>query len=147
MPRRVYSHYRDCEEFHPDGGMWRQESGADRREDYIAAAAQLMADPDRFRQAMLQAVREWPRSCETNLTSVSTNQRAWMGHAGSYLATGSPEECTRLGWHRLGTVQQRLANKAADEAIAAWRRGYRNPAMQDDLFDLSDPQPPWTIDA
>jgi len=48
------------------------------------------------------------------------NQRAWIGHAGCFLATGSPEETTRLGWHELDDGEQYGANAAADAVIAEW---------------------------
>ena len=116
--KRVFYHYSQLEEH--DHGMWRIVSVGD-REGYIEASRALMASPTRFREAMLRAVREWPRSCEAALTADSMNHRAWMGHAGCCIAVGSPEDLTRLGWHRLTQDQQDAANAAADEAIAEWR--------------------------
>lgn len=131
--RRIYHPYTDLEECANGGGMWRAVHG-DRRQWYITAAAQLMIDPDRFKAAMRQALRDWPHSCEANLTAQSNNQRAWLGHAGCYLAVGSPEECTRLGWHTLTDDQQWAANAAADEIIALWQRRHHGDQDQLDLF-------------
>jgi hypothetical protein len=130
--RRVYYHHEDREECAP-GGMWRIVAGTDERSRFVVAAGVLMAFPARFRDSMLRAVREWPRSCEMNMTTPSLNQRAWFGHAGCFLATGSPEDCTRLGWHTLTPDQQGIANRMADEAIAAWRYAYQPLAPV--LFD------------
>lgn len=121
---RVYRPHTEREEFANGGGMWRSVSGPDRIE-YIAAAAALMAAPVEFRIAMERALGEWPNSCEVALTADGNNQRAWLGHAGCFLATGSPEETTRLGWHTLDEVEQRAANAAADEVIAIWRASHR----------------------
>lgn len=133
MPR-VYHPYTDMEECAEGGGMWKTVTGPALRQRYVDAAADLMLDPERFKAAMRKALREWPKSCETNLTAESNNQRAWLGHAGCYLAVGSPEECTRLGWYALNEEQQRAANAAADDVIALWRRRYHRNRDQLDLF-------------
>lgn len=130
--RRVYYHYADREECCADG-MWRIVAGAAERTSFVVASGVLMAYPQQFRASMLRAVGEWPRSCEATMTTPSMNYRAWFGHAGCFLATGSPEDCTRLGWHTLAGEQQTVANQMADEAIAAWRTAYRSQAAV--LFD------------
>jgi hypothetical protein len=132
--RRVYRPWTECEEFADGGGMWRTATGPD-RERFITASGMLMADPEAFRVAMRRALREWPNSVETALSAPGNNQRAWMGHAGCYLATGSPEETTRLGWHTLDDDQQRAANAAADDVIALWQATRTATRGQLDLFD------------
>lgn len=112
--------------------MWRIVHG-ESRERFAEAAAELMRDDAAFLAAMLRAVNEWPKSCEMNLTSVSTNHRAWFGHAGCFLATGSPEDCTRLGWHMLTEEEQDKANAQADIAIAEWQRRQAPPQLE--LFE------------
>jgi hypothetical protein len=115
--KRIFHPYTSWEEYHH--GMWRIASNLE-RPGFVRAAAELMMEPARFYDAMMRAVREWPISCEANLTARAVNRRAWLGHAGCCLAVQSPEECTRLGWHTLTTAQQADANAAADRAIAAW---------------------------
>lgn len=83
-------------------------------------AAQLMREPDVFADAMRSALKEWPNSCEHNLSARSKNRRAWLGHAGCYLAANSPEMCTRQGWWMLDNDEQNLANHAADIVIEEW---------------------------
>lgn len=117
MMARTYHPYTSCEEF--DAGMWRNVSGAERQR-CIRDTAELMRNVQEFRTAMLQAVTDWPISCEHNLSAANVNRQAWLGHAGCCIATGSPEDCTRLGWHKLTQVEQDAANLAADEAISAW---------------------------
>ncbi len=98
---RVHYPWNQREEFADGGGMWRQVTRAEDQRFHAERAALLMANPDRFRSAMRKALTQWPRSCETSLTATNNNQRAWLGHAGCWLEVGSPEECTRLGWHQL----------------------------------------------
>jgi hypothetical protein len=130
-PRERYA-WHELEEYLPDGGMWRTPS-VNERDAYIRAAADLMRDAPAFRDSMLTALERWPRSVAQALTTPGLNQRAWLGHAGCYLATGSPEETTRLGWHDLAHDEQRTANAAADDAIAAWRA--RHTLTQAPLFE------------
>lgn len=134
VTRRVHFHWEQREEFAGDRGMWRNVSSKSARGVFVGHAAALMRQPDKFRAAMRRAVAEWPRSCETSLTGDAINQRAWLGHAGCYLATSSPEDCTRLGWHELTPDQQRAANAAADDVIGEWRAAYRPGRGQLDLF-------------
>lgn len=122
--RRVYYSYDQCEEFFPDGGMWVSVTGP-AAVAHSEAAAELMVDVPAFEAAMMRALTEWPKSCETNLTTGSRNKRAWLGHAGCWLGVGSPEECTRLGWHSLDDGEQYAANAAADRVLDAWRSTYR----------------------
>jgi hypothetical protein len=120
-PTRVHYSWEQMEEYQPDGGMWAiPEPGA--RLGYIDATAELMCNPDAFSEAMRHALYVWPRSVSVALTTPGLNHRAWLGHAGCYLATGSPEETTRLGWHQLDDGEQFAANAAADRVIGEWRR-------------------------
>lgn len=119
--KRIFHHHDKWEEH--KAGMWRTVHGS-AREQFIQAAGDLMRAPQAFKSAMLKAVYEWKHSCEANLTSIAVNRQAWLGHAGCCIATGSPEECTRLGWHTLTATEQDEANRVADEAIAEWERNH-----------------------
>lgn len=134
--RRTYFHHTDLEEYEGGAGMWRLVSNP-AKSGHIEASAALMADPDAFRDAMRLALTRWPNSCLNAFTTNGMNQRAWIGHAGCYLATGSPEETTRLGWHTLDDGQQFAANAAADDIIREWRgHALIAHSLQFDLFDL-----------
>lgn len=115
--KREFFPYHALEEH--TAGMWRRVSPAD-AEGYIEAAAALMRDPEAFELAMRLALSGWPNSVRAAMTTGSLNRRAWFGHAGCCVATGSPEHLTRLGWHRLNADEQDAANAAADRVIDAW---------------------------
>lgn len=125
--RQVFYHYENLEEHR--AGLWRITQPVE-RDRYIGAAAALMSDPRAFLAAMLRAIEEWPNSCEAAMTTPSLNRRAWFGHAGCCIATGSPEDLTRQAWHTLTQDQQDRANAAADQAIHAWAKGYTARAVQ-----------------
>lgn len=136
-PTRVHHPYTALEEYHPNGGMWSIPAAVDRAQ-HVANTSALMANPQAFIDAMRQALTDWPNSVENALTNPALNHRAWMGHAGCYLATGSPEETTRLGWHELDDAEQYAANAAADSVIAEWRKahagsmtGHRQMTLED----------------
>ena len=117
--KRIYHHCSMLEE----AGMWKQVCG-DTAERLQADAADLMRAPESFRAGMVFALHEWPCSCEHNLTAVSMNRLAWLGHAGCYLMVGSPEATTRLAWHDLTTPEQDKANEVAARVIRQWERDH-----------------------
>lgn len=125
--QRVYHPYTKCEEF--ASGMWRKVSGQE-YEDFASKAHELMANPPRFKAAMSKAVRLWPFSAEHNLTAIECNRRAWLGHAGCFMGVGSPEEPTRIGWHRLTEAQQLEADRVAQEVIDDWEDAYDSKGQQ-----------------
>lgn len=132
LPTRQHYPWHELEEYQPDGGMWGL-IPAPEQPAFIDAAEQLMVNPGAFKDAMLKAIVDWPKSCAVAMTTPGLNRRAWMGHAGTYLATGCPEDLTRLAWHRLDAGEQWAANDAADQAIAAWYA--ETTAMQYSLFE------------
>jgi hypothetical protein len=91
-----------------------------------------MSNPAAFADSMRVALKRWPRSVAVALTTPGLNQRAWLGHAGCFLATGSPEEATRLGWHELDDAEQWAANDAADCVIAEWHKA-NDPATHEQI--------------
>jgi hypothetical protein len=118
---RVFFHYTELEEY--AAGMWKRPTGFVRKQ-FVEAAADLMRCPDEFKLAMEQAAEQWRKSCAQNLTCYDSNRIAWLGHAGCCIATGSPEECTRVGWHTLTSDEQDEANRVAAEVLEIWDMAY-----------------------
>jgi hypothetical protein len=135
IPTRQHYPWHELEEYLPEGGMWGVLPPTE-QSDAMDRAEELMVNPNVFRDAMLKALIEWPRSCGVAMTTPGLNRRAWLGHAGTYLATGSTEDLTRLAWHRLDPAEQWAANDAADQAITAWHK--QNSAFQYSLFGGDD---------
>lgn len=115
--QRQYFPHTDLEECRD--GMWRIVGGKAKLCNSLAAA-DLMRNAEAFTSAMMRAFEEWPNSCLHNLTAEDTNRLAWLGHAGCFLATGSPEENTRCGWHTLTPKEQDAANAAVQAVLDAW---------------------------
>ena len=99
--------------------MWKRLTGEPRKR-FVELASGLMRDTEAFRGAMRTAIVQWPKSCASAFTTEGLNQIAFLGHAGCCVATGSPEECTRVAWHTLSIDEQDRANAAAADVLAEW---------------------------
>lgn len=126
--KRVYHDFTKLEE--ALAGMWRIVNGPERL-DYRDRAAELMRDPEAFKNAMRKAITQWPRSCEHNLSAKNMNRLAWTGHAGCCIELESPEECTRLGWHLLNQHEQDEANRVAQEVVDEWEELYTRQLQEE----------------
>lgn len=134
-PTRRHYAWHELEEYFPDGGMWAISNNALQRQKYISSARELMAHPPKFRAAMESVAKKWPKSMSVAMTTPGLNKKAWLGHAGCYIETGSPEECTRLAWHELDDGEQYAANDAAQQIIAQWEKAHMTMNSQMGLFD------------
>lgn len=129
---RIYHPFHVWEDW--KAGMWRRVSGEDERE-LLAKAIEFTGDAELYGQWMNQVIVQWPSACEHNLTDLTQNRRAWVGHAACQLAIGCPEHVTRSAWGFLTRQQQDEANAVADRAIEAWERQANWGNREASLFD------------
>ena len=122
---RVYHPYWLWEEV--DANMWGSVSD---RKSYLKKAIDFTGDHKKYGRFMLKVVEKWPFSCEHNLTDLSQNRKAWIGHAACAMAIGCPEDITRQAWGFLSEDQQEKANKKAEEAINLWEQNYLEKICQ-----------------
>ena len=92
----------------------------------------LLVDIPQFKRIMYLVLRDWPNSCEHNLTNERMNRIAWMGQAALCYKYGIPSRY-RGGYHLLTDKQKYNADKAALEVINHWRflRGYASYNMKE----------------
>jgi hypothetical protein len=110
--------------------MWRKAS-KNEEDEYLRGAIEFTGDAELYGRWMRIVIVDWPISCEHNLTDLSINRRAWVGHAATCLAIQCPEYITRMAWGHLSNDQRTAANAQADHAIGLWESGYeRNPGGQ-----------------
>lgn len=114
--------------------MWRKVSGSEER-DLLGNAIEFTGDHELYGQWMNAVIVQWPMACEHNLTDLTQNRRAWIGHAAVTLALGIPEHVTRSAWGFLTRKQQDDANAVADKAIQAWERLANRGIREASLFD------------
>jgi len=110
--------------------MWRKVSKSE-EDQLLPVAIEFTGDAVRYGSWMLKVIEQWPIACEHNLTDLSLNRKAWVGHAATQMAINCPEYITRAAWGLL-TEQQRIdANKQAQFAIDQWESSYvRNDGGQ-----------------
>lgn len=104
--------------------MWRKVS-RDEQETFLAAAIEFTGNAKLYGEWMLRVVSDWPVSCEHNLTDLSLNRKAWVGHAAAQMGINCPEYITRMAWGLLTDRQRIDANKVAQIAIERWESEYR----------------------
>lgn len=102
-------------------GMWRYVYGKE-RDNYLKRAIKFTGNAKLYGRYMRKVIKLWLYSCAHNLSNMSINRQAWIGHAACCLAIGCPEDITRLAWHELSTKQQDDANNQADIAIEKWEK-------------------------
>ena len=86
----------------------------------LSKAIEFTGNAPLYGSYMQRITTEWPLSCEQNLTDLSVNRKAWIGHAAACLAIDCPEYVTRMAWAYLTPEQQRDANIQAQNAIDEW---------------------------
>lgn len=115
--KRIYHHYLTWEDF--KNGMWRKETKF-YEESELNNVIEFTGDYNLYGTAMLRVIDEWPLACEHNLSNVSINRRAWIGHAACCIEKGYPEYLVRIAWGMLSEQQRVDANNKADYAIEKW---------------------------
>lgn len=103
--------------------MWRKVTKSE-EESLLPAAIRFTGNAPLYGQWMRRVVKEWPVSCEHNLTDLGQNRKAWIGHAATQLAINCPEYITRAAWAHLTQRQQDDANRQAQFAIELWESEY-----------------------
>ena len=115
--KRIWHPYTLWEDWR--AGMWRKVS-PEEEPAFVESAIQFTGDAALYGSFMLRVTREWPFSCEHNLTETAMNRRAWVGHAAACMAIHCPEYLTRRAWWMLTQEQRDAANAQATEAIRSW---------------------------
>jgi hypothetical protein len=126
--QRIFHNYTFWEDY--INGMWRTVS-RDEEERVLPLAIEFTGNCELYGAAMIRVVHEWPISCEHNLTNLSINRRAWIGHAACCLEFGWPEYLVRQAWHTLTKDQQDKANRKASEAIRLFEKQHRIKCQKD----------------
>lgn len=119
---RIFHHYDKWEDYL--NGMWRI---VDKETEAIILplAIEFTGNHKLYGAAMIEVVNDWPIACEHNLTNLSINRKAWIGHAACCLRHGWPEYLVRQAWHQLSHQQQVDANIEAEKAIAIFEKKHK----------------------
>lgn len=130
--KRQFFHYLEWEEHH--SGMWRKVSKQE-EERLFKECVDFTGDHVLYGSWMIKALSSWPVSCAQNLSDVSINRQAWIGHAACCLAINAPEYLVRRAWWQLSESQRTLANQEADKAILVWEQSQqgKEPCQENQL--------------
>jgi hypothetical protein len=120
---RIYHSYEVWEDYL--NGMWRNET-KQYEEENINSVIEFTGDHIAYGAAMLRVINEWLFSCEHNLSNISINRKAWIGHAACCIQNGWPEYLVRKAWWHLSDKQRDLADKQALYAIKTWELKQRS---------------------
>lgn len=88
----------------------------------------FLSDLTAFGDGLDKVFREWPNSCEHNLTNSSMNRIAWLGQAAACLVKGLPSTY-RGGFSALALEQQSAANEVALTYLNKWLKGRGLPTV------------------
>ena len=113
--KRIYHPYWLWEEVKYN--MW---GSVGNRQLYLERAIIFTSNHKLYGSFMRKVIIEWKYSCEHNLSNLSQNRQAWLGHAACAYAFQCPENIVRLAWHHLTEAQRVSANKQADKYIKLW---------------------------
>lgn len=97
--------------------MW---GAVDDRETFLSKAISFTGDHELYGLWMRKVADDWTFSCEHNLSNITQNRRAWLGHAACAYAFNCPEDIVREAWWHLTDEQRMLANNQADLNIKLW---------------------------
>ncbi len=119
--KQIFHPYTEWEDY--QAGMWRSMPSKE-RDLFLQRAIDFTGDAELYGSFMMRVIEEWPISCEHNLTDLSQNRKAWIGHAACCMAIDCPENVTREAWGHLNQEQQDKANNMAILAINKWEQWY-----------------------
>lgn len=88
----------------------------------------FLADSKSFADGIEKVFKEWPNSCEHNLTNGSMNRIAWIGQAAACAAKGLPSTY-RAGFSQLPPETQTKANELALTYLNKWLKSRNLPEV------------------
>jgi len=117
--KRIYHRWEFWEDY--KAGMWRKETKEYELKNF-ANIISFTGNYIEYGNAMKLVTENWKYSCEHNLSNISINRKAWLGHAACCFAHGYPEYLVRQAWWELTNEQRFLADNEAIKTIRLWEQ-------------------------
>lgn len=92
----------------------------------------FLGDLKAFEEGINKVFKEWPNSCEHNLTNSSMNRIAWLGQAAACVSRGLPSTF-RAGFAMLSEEKQAEANALAHKYLNLWLKSKNLPEVALDV--------------
>ena len=109
----------ECFRYNFHGGMSDYQ-----KDDTLGLYAGLLKDLSKFEAALQVIIRDWPNSCEHNLTNENMNRIAWLGQASCALIYQVPSSVSMGGYNLLTSEEQKAADAMADKYLNLWLEQY-----------------------
>lgn len=90
------------------------------KDDTLNLYAGLLRDTKKFEAALQVIIRDWPYSCEHNLTNESMNRIAYLGQASCALIYNVPHNISMGGYNLLTPDEQKSADAMAKKYLDLW---------------------------
>lgn len=88
--------------------------------------ASLLRDLPKFEAALKVIIKEWPNSCEHNLSNEAMNRIAYLGQASCALIYNVPSNVSMGGYNLLSLEEQKAADAMAQKYLNLWLERYVN---------------------
>ena len=96
------------------------------KDDTLQLYANLLRDLPKFEGALKTIIRDWPYSCEHNLTNENMNRIAWLGQASCALLFQVPHQRSMGGYNLLTSEEQKAADAMAEKYLNIWLEQYEH---------------------
>jgi hypothetical protein len=106
----------------------------------IQVYSEFLSDLDQFESALQGVLRDWPNSCEHNLTNENMNRIAWLGQASVCYAQQIPSHC-RSGFSKIPEDKQAAANIMALKYLNIWLNDNGYDQIDDESAKMKTKQP------
>jgi len=123
--KRVYHQYKNWECY--KNGMFKTSAEVSQKEwvKFQDQVIKLLSNENEFLNAGIRLIKEWPISCEENLTNTNQNRVAYIGQACCCLIHGAPEIVTKSAWKLIPPQKQNKADKVAEKIIKIYEKQNR----------------------
>lgn len=117
--KRIYHHYEKWED--NKNGFYDAQSGNSKMF-LINKVIELFSDSNLTEKYMNRVIKEWPISCEQNLSNESMNRIAYLGQAACCIYAKVPYTTTMNGWNLVAINYRLAADNIASKIIKEWEK-------------------------
>lgn len=119
--KQIFHHYEKWEDWR--FGFYDSMSGK-AKEKAIQTVIEVFSDPELTELLMRKVIKEWPISCEQNLSNPNMNKIAWLGQASLSLGFKIPQNITMKAWSEVPKNFREKADIIANNIIKEWEKNY-----------------------
>lgn len=96
--------------------------GGKNKDELINKSVEMFSNNELTKTFMEKVTDEWVYSCEHNLSNMSINRIAYIGHAACCIYGGVPSTLTMQAFSLVSKSNRDIADKLAQEVINKWEQ-------------------------